>query len=51
MLKDKALKQAQTGLFCIGPPLGLFPMLGPLERYKTYTLDSALLISSRAGAV
>ena len=35
--------------FCIRP-LGLLPVLGPLERYMTPTLDSALLISSRAGA-
>ena len=34
--------------FSIGPPLGLLPVLGPLEWYMTPTLDSALLISSRA---
>ena len=28
----------------------LLPVLGPLEQYMTPTLDSALLISSRAGA-
>ena len=36
--------------FCIRPPLGLLPVLGPLERYVTPTLDAALLVSSRAGA-
>ena len=36
--------------FCIPPPPGLLPVLGPLERYMTPTLDSALLVSSRAGA-
>ena len=36
--------------FSIRPPLGLPPVLGPLEQYMTLTLDSALLISSRAGA-
>ena len=33
--------------FCIRPPLGLYPALGPLERYMMPTLDSALLFSSR----
>ena len=28
----------------------LLPVLGPLERYMTPTLDTALLSSSRAGA-
>ena len=36
--------------FCIRPPLGLLPVLGPLEWYVTPTLEAALLISSRAGA-
>ena len=36
--------------FSIRPPPGLLPVLGPLERYMMPTLDSALLISSRAGA-
>ena len=36
--------------FCIHPPPELLPVLGPLERYMTPTLDVALLISSRAGA-
>ena len=34
---------------CVCPPLGLLPVLGP--RYMTPTLDSALLISSRVGAL
>ena len=47
-------------LFSIRPPLGLLPVLGPLTRYMTPTLDAALLMcgspergratSSRAGA-
>ena len=40
----------KKGFFSICPPPGLLPVLGPLERYMTPTLDSALLISSRAGA-
>ena len=32
------------------PPPGLLPVLGPLERYLTPTLDAALLCSSMAGA-
>ena len=36
--------------FSIRPPPGLLPVLGPLERYMTPTLDSALPTSSRAGA-
>ena len=36
--------------FCIRPPLELLPILGPLERYVTPTLDTALLCSSRAGS-
>ena len=36
--------------FCIRPPPGLLPVLGPLECYMTPTLDAALLISSRVGA-
>ena len=36
--------------FCIYPPPGLLPVLGPLERYMMPTLDLALLMSSRAGA-
>ena len=35
---------------CIRPPLGLLPVLGPLEQYMTPTLDGALLCSSRAGS-
>ena len=31
-------------------PSGLLPVLGPLERYMTPTLDAALLSSARAGA-
>ena len=34
--------------FGICPPPGLLPVLGPSERYRTPTLDAALLISSRA---
>ena len=37
-------------LFSIRPPPGFLPVLGPLERYMTPTLDAALLSSSRAGA-
>ena len=37
-------------LFIIRPPPGLLHVLGPLERYMIPTLDSALLISYRAGA-
>ena len=33
----------------IRPSRGLLPVLGSLERYMTPTLDTALLISSRAG--
>ena len=36
--------------FCIRPPQGLLPVLGPLERYMKPTLDAALLSCSRAGA-
>ena len=36
--------------FCIRPPPELLPVLGPLERYMTPTLDAALLYSSRAGS-
>ena len=36
--------------FSFRPPPGLLPVLGPLERYVTPTLDAALLITSRAGA-
>ena len=36
--------------FSISPPPELFPVLGPLERYMTPTLDAALLNSSRAGS-
>ena len=35
--------------FSIRPSPGLLPVLGPLERYMTPTLDAALLSSSRAG--
>ena len=31
------------GFFCICPPPGLLPVLGPCERYMTPTLDAALL--------
>ena len=31
--------------FCIRTPPGLLPVMGPLERYMTPTLDAALLIS------
>ena len=41
---------AVDGFFSIRPPPGLLPVLGPLERYMTPTLDAALLISSKAGA-
>ena len=34
--------------FC--PPPGLLLMLGPLERYMTPTLDTAMLYSSRVGS-
>ena len=37
-------------IFSICPPPRLLPVLGPLKRYMTPTLDSALLCSSRAGA-
>ena len=36
--------------FSIDPPQALLPVLGPLDRYMTPTLDVALLSSSRAGA-
>ena len=36
--------------FCIRLSLELLPVLEPLERYMTPTLDVALLSSSRAGA-
>ena len=36
--------------FCIRSSPGLLPVLGPLERYMTPTLDAALLSSSREGA-
>ena len=42
-------KLKETIFFCIRPPLGLLPVLGPLERYMIPTLDTALLSSSRAG--
>ena len=34
----------------IRPPPELLPVLGPLERYMTNTLDAALFCSSRAGS-
>ena len=37
-------------LFFMRPPPELLPVLGPLERYMTPTLDAALLYSSRAGS-
>ena len=36
--------------FSICPPPELLPVLGPLERYMTLALDTALLCSSRAGS-
>ena len=36
--------------FSIPLPLELLPVLGPLERYMTPTLDVALICSSRAGS-
>ena len=36
--------------FSICPPPKLLPVMGPLERYITQTLDVALLCSSRAGS-
>ena len=36
--------------FYIRPLPDLLPVLGPLERYMTPTLDAALLCSSRAGS-
>ena len=39
-----------TFFFNICPSPGLLPVLGPLERYMTPTLDATLLISSWAGA-
>ena len=39
-----------TFFLSIRPSPGLLPVLGPLERYMTPTLDVALLSSSRAGA-
>ena len=51
IIKAKAeIHQALLFFLSICPPLGLLPVLGPLERYATPTLDAALLISSRAGA-
>ena len=53
---DTGFKKIFTGnktgpiFLSIRPPPGLLPVLGPLERYMTPTLDSALLISSRVGA-
>ena len=44
------MMQVWVIFFCIPPPPGLLPVLGLLEWYMTPTLDSALLISSRAGA-
>ena len=40
----------QKSFFCIGPPPGLLPVLGLLERYMKPALDVALFISSRVGA-
>ena len=36
--------------FYVHPPQELIPVLGPLERCVTPTLDAALLCSSRAGS-
>ena len=46
----KTLVVGQGNFFCICPPPELLPVLGPLERYRTPTLDTALLCSSRAGS-
>ena len=49
-LFSNTVRIQKTNFLIIRPPPGLLPVLGPLERYITPTLDSALLISSRAGA-
>ena len=36
--------------YSIRSPLELLPVLGPLERYMTPTLEAALLCSSMAGS-
>ena len=36
--------------FCVRPPPELLPVMGPLERCVTPTLDAALLCSSSAGS-
>ena len=43
-------KETIKFFFCIRPPTGFLPVLGPLERYMTPTLDVALQCSSRAGS-
>ena len=48
-ISRKEWKEILLFFFCICPPPGLLPVLGPCERYMTPTLDAALLISSRAG--
>ena len=47
-LRGMADKGYYYYFFLIRPSPGLLPVLGPLERYMTSTLDAALLISSRA---
>ena len=49
MSRDRGVERWKLLFFSILPPSGLLPVLGPLERYMMPTLDSALLISSRAG--
>ena len=49
--KDSSLKLRKADRFFLYPPSsGIAPMLGPLERYMTPTLDTALLYSSRMGS-
>ena len=50
MLVGNLKKCGFQGVFCIRPPPGLLPVLGPLEQYMMPTLDAALLCSSRAGS-
>ena len=47
--KNTNVKELFFLFFCIHPP-ELLPVLGPLERYLTPTLDAALLCSSRASS-
>ena len=51
MCNNKSVKDQKQSLktfFCIRPSPGLLPVLGPLEWYMTPTLDTTLLISSKA---